>query len=391
MNEPRLKIIVLALLFALLPANLFIMSFLGAAGSAFYAEIKSVNLSDSSITAVVQSNNRKVSIKYNPSTFFYKKTKPRQEDFTASIHDFRPGDVILVFSNNPESPSPIAVKIWDQRAVLCKLGLIQTEVRLAGEISDSREKAGVFILQTFDGARKKIRLTKESRVMADDIPGPLGNLKKGSKVMAVCRWRGFKEDEPEVLDVYEIMDSRTYVVVKYQEKFGSLLAKGMVQTVNTAAGTLKVTNERGESFNVTFGSYTRWIPATPRIKAPADFTGHNVLVFGKVSGQNSGNAGMIINQMAINSIFTTSVRMGEIPGSLSVLAFGELLSVDKNSITVQSGGQKIRIGVSENTEVFRNDKKIPPGALTAGERVVVKGVFRGAPSASVIISVGKVK
>lgn len=359
------------------------------ANSPFYAEVLRVNTEQKQIKVSLMGSDRRKTVKYNDETLFYKKTRPQQQDFKAKPRDFKKGDTILVFSKNPVSPTPTAYEIWERRALLYKNGMIQTEVNLAGEITRADPGRRQYTITTFDQEKKRIKLGPSSRVIIDNRPGHPSDIRRGSKVYVVCRWKGFKEDEPGILQVYELLDNISYVIRKFREKFGVVLARGRVSGVNSSSKLIKVGGESGQAWSVHYDRKTRWIPATPRIKKPADFSGHRVIIFGEASGDGPRVARMVLNQIGVSSIFEVIARQGEIPGTVTLLAFGKLLSMNDNTMTIMHRGKKVKCRISRRTVFIKKGRRVSRESIQINDQVLVKGIYGRTSLALVVISFGR--
>ena len=350
------------------------------------------NIDFSSRRIVIYTNDgRKKEIQYNRDTRFYKKTEPLPSDLAASITDFNVGDRITIITPNVSSHIPLAREIWGPKASAIKYGLIKTEMHFAGETLQFNPHNGIITLQTFDGKWIKAKLGENTRIIFNNEEGHFSDIHPGTKVEITCRWKGFLEDRPSIPYARELIDSKTYVIRKYSEKFGSLISMGKVTDVNIPKKYIEVASPSGLVTKVDFSRTTRWIPATPKIKSPEDFKGYEVYIFGNPVNQNQLAAKMVMNTMGVNSIFQSLQRSGGIKGAMQVLAFGRVLYVNRNSIIVQDQNRKVKMKLLGRTIFIKKGKRVNRENIGTGERILVFGMFDDPPVALIIRSFGKVK
>jgi len=335
--------------------------------------------------------NRKETIKISPSTRFYKKQRPLPSDMNAKLQDFSRGDRIHVFHWNTESSSPAAISVWGARAYAVKFMGIQTEKLFSGEVRSFKPRTGIVRLFTFDRKHIDLKITNSTAIIIDNEVGQLYDIRPGIKAAAYCRWLGFDEDRPRTPEAREFIDSSTFVIRKYAEKYGPLVANGKVVGVNIREKIIKVANPRGGLYTVSFSRITRWIPATPKIKSPVDFINYNVFIFGNPVRKGPSNGRMVMNVMVVNSFFQAAIRERELRGAKAILAYGEVLQINKKYIVVRSRNQKVKIRLGPKTIFHKKGKKIRWTDIFRGDRVLVKGIFGEPPIALIVRSFGKVK
>jgi hypothetical protein len=154
--------------------------------------------------------------------------------------------------------------------------------------------------------------------------------------------------------------------------------------------TIRISSDQGVSETVGFSGITRWIPATPKIKTPADFHGYEVLVFGQERREKRSEARMVINVIGINTIFQDVFNEGEIKGAVAILAFGDVLSVSGQNITVLHKDKKISIRITGKTLFIKKGRKATASSVERGDRVLVEGIFENPPVALRVTDFGKV-
>ncbi|MFP4498533.1 MAG: hypothetical protein ACLFQV_10015 [Vulcanimicrobiota bacterium] len=347
----------------------------------FYAEVVSNQSSLGYIQVKTLDEGLLKKIKIDSNTLFYSKNQPRQKNFKAKPSEFQNGDVIVVFSNNPESNTPHAEEIWERKALFYKLGLVQIETILAGEIINRNNGGNEYTIKTFGNKVKRAYVTSETSGIFADKNLSSRNLKIGSKVALICRWPGFLEDEPPTLKIHKIMDSQSFVIEQLEEQFGPIIGWGKVKNVNMKEKKIYVTTRENKTKSAVYGSSTRWIPATPRIKSPADFVGYNTIIFGSPS---SSSAKMIINSIGLNSLFEVLIKKGELPGTLNILAFGKVVEAGGSFITVLSKDQRIRCRITAKTLFYQGDNKVTANSVSVGDKVLIKGIIEKEPIGLII-------
>jgi len=154
--------------------------------------------------------------------------------------------------------------------------------------------------------------------------------------------------------------------------------------------TITFSSSQGVSETVGFSGMTRWIPATPKIKTPADFKGYEVLVFGGEKREKRSEARMVLNVIGINTIFQDIVNEGEIKGAVVILAFGDVVAVDAQNIVVESKGKRISIKILKNTLFVKKGRNAGVSAIEKGDRVLVEGIFDKPPVALRVTDFGKI-
>ncbi len=362
----------------------------GSPTKALAGKINSIDVSGNQIVIYTDEGVRK-SVQINSRTRFYRKTMPLPADFNATVADFKAGDRIIIVAGDISSASISAREIWGDRAFAVHNRLIQTEKPFAGEILQFNP-SGIVTLRTFEGKIIKGKIIESTKIIIDDEEGQISDIHPGSKVVLYCRWKGFVEDMPSIPDISELVDSKTYVIRKYGETFGTLIIRGRVTNVNIPDKIIKVATPDGIVSGISFSRLTRWITATPKIKSPADFSGYEVYIFGKPAGQNTPVAEMVMNTMGVNSIFQSLQVSGSgIKGAVSILAFGKVLYIDVNKIIVQTKEGKVRIKLLKRTIFLKKENRCAWKNVQKGEWVSVKGIYDDPPVALVVRSFGNIK
>lgn len=389
MKKAHIIIFIFAALFLQIPV--YHAGFVyGSPARALAGKIKLIDSSGSQIVVFTDEGVRKI-ILITPRTRFYRKTLPLPADFNASIGDFKTGDRIIIVAGETSPASITAREIWGDRAFAVRNGLIQTEKPFAGEILQFNP-SGIVTLRTFEGKIVKGKIVESTKIIFDDEEGQLSDIHPGSKVAIYCRWKGFVEDMPSIPDISELVDSQTYVIRKYSETFGTLITRGRVTNVNIPGKIIKVATPDGIVSGISFSRLTRWIPATPKIKSPADFDGYEVYIFGKPAGQNTPVAEMVMNTMGVNSIFQSLQVSGTgIKGAVSILAFGKVVYIDENKMIVQAKEGKVRIKLLKRTIFLKKENRCVWNNIQKGEWVSVKGIYDDPPVALVVRSFGNIK
>jgi len=362
-----------------------------AAQKILIGKISRTNISRNEII-IYTDNGRKKVIKIIKKTKLFKKLKPLPTDFKARLSHFKKRDRIYVITDNPESPTPIAKQVWEEKAYLVKNGVVSSGKSYAGKVKKFNIGTKLLSLLTFDGENINLKLTGKTRIFFDNVKGNYADIRPGTKVVANCRWRGFIEDRPPTPTVVELIDSRTFVIRKYREKFGPVVAKGKVTDVNTKRKDIKVAWKKGWIETVVFNKRTRWIPSTPKIRTPVDFVGYSVYVFGLQRREKKSIARMVLNTMGLNTIFEILLKEGEIRGALVNLAFGDVVAITDNYIIVLSRGRRVKIRLTSKTAfIGKSGKKINRSSIERGYRVFVQGIFGNPPVALRIRSFGKMR
>lgn len=362
----------------------------GSPARAMAGKIISIDASGNQIVIHTDDGVRKV-ILINSRTRFFKKTMPLPADFNATIDDFKIGDRMIVVAGDTSPASISAREIWGDRAFAVRNGLIQTEKPFAGEILQFNP-SGIVTLRTFEGRIVKAKIIESTKIIFNDEEGQLSDIHPGSKVALYCRWKGFVEDMPSIPDISELIDSKTYVIRKYSETFGAMITRGRVTNVSIPDKTIKVATPDGIVTGIGFSRLTRWIPATPKIKSPADFNGYEVYIFGKPTSQSTPMAEMVMNTMGVNSIFQSLQVSGTgIKGAVSILAFGKVLYIDESKIVVQAKEGKVRIKLLRRTIFLKKETRCVWNNIQKGEWVSVKGIYDDPPVALVVRSFGNIK
>lgn len=336
-------------------------------------------------------DNRNKEVRITPQTKIYKKIRPLPAPLDASLQDLKAGERVYVLSHNAESPTPTAVSIWENRAFAVRVIGVQAEKPFTGEVRSFRSGEGLLTLHTIDGELTNLRVTGSTQLVFDDNPGHRSDIRPGNKVIALCRWQGFEEDMPQIPVVIELIDSSTYVIRRYREKFGPLISRGRVMEVNLKDRIIKVASAQGQVDSISFKADTRWIPASPRIKTPADFAGYTVYVFGASKMGESMEAGMVMNIMGLNNIYQALVRERQVQGAIANLAFGDVLGINPGWIEVMHKGNRVRIRLVGSTVYLLHGRQGDISQIKRGDRVLIQGVY-GDPSIAVVVkSFGKVK
>lgn len=386
MKNDKVKIIILGILLILSLTTLHAF----AAKKILIGKISSVNISGNEIIMYTDKG-RKKRIKITRTTGFYKKLKPLPTDFKARLSQFEKGDRVYVISDNPESPTPTAKQVWGEKAYLVKNRVVSSGKSYAGKVKKFSVGTKLLSLLTFDGKNINLKLTGGTRIVFDNTKGRYADIRPGTKVVANCRWQGFIEDRPATPAVTELIDSRTFVTRKYREKFGPVVASGKVTDVNMKQKSIKVARPQGWIETISFDRRTRWIPATPKIKSPADFVGYPVYIFGLPHREKKSIARMVLNTMGLNTIFEVLLKEGEIRGALVNLAFGDIVAITDNYIIVLSRGRRAKIRLTGKTAyIGKSGKKISRSSIERGQRVLVEGIFGNPSSALRIRSFGKI-
>ncbi len=354
----------------------------------FVGKIKEIASSGKAIVVVTRDKHRK-DVKITPHTLFFKKKAPLPAKFKASINDFKKDEWVYVISNNPNSPTPTALSVWGNRAFAVQTGL-QSEKSFAGEVKSFSVGRGILVLNTLDRKNLNLMVTPSTKVIIDNKEGKIADIRPGRKVVAFCRWPGFEEDRPQSPRVMELLDSKTFVIRKYQEKFGALISSGKVLSVNLKSKVIKVASVHGYTDQIDFSKRTRWVPATPRIKSPRDFKGYNVSIFGSSGAEKKLEARMVLNNMGINEIFPAILRDHEIQGAITTLAFGDVAYIDGKTIEVFSKGRKVKIRLHKKTRFIRGGKQVAAGQIRKGDRVKVQGIYGNPSVAIMVISFGRI-
>lgn len=349
-----------------------------------------LEISSSGKTIIIKTkDNHKKDVKLTPQTDYYKKTRPLPAEFKADLNDFKKDEWVYVISPNPDSPTPTATSIWDNRAFAVKTGL-QSEKAFAGEVKSFSMGRGVLSILTLDRKDLNLRVTSSTKILIDNREGRAADIRPGRKVVAYCRWPGFEEDIPDEPRIVELLDSMTFVIRKYQEKFGALISTGKVMSVNMKSKIIKVAAAQGYADQIDFSPRTRWIPATPKIKSPGDFKGYDVSIFGISGPENKMEAKLVLNNMGINEIFPAIIRDHEIQGAVTTLAFGDVIYIDGKAVEVFSKGRKVKIMLHKKTRFIKKGKTITYQQIKKGDRVKVQGLYGNPSIAILVISFGQV-
>ncbi|MCE1245694.1 MAG: DUF5666 domain-containing protein [Firmicutes bacterium] len=354
----------------------------------FASKITGIDLSGKVI--YVTTGKQKKEVRFNDGTKFFRKSRPLPADFKSKPGEFRKNDIIYVFTDNPSSVTPVAKEIWEDRAFAVKNNLVQTEKLITGEVLSVKAASGILSLRTFDQKNQQLKISETTGVFFDNFPGHIVDLRPGTKVAVSCRWPGYEEDRPETPSAVEVMNSGTFVIRKFRERFGPLLGRGKVSGIDMSLKTIKISTGQGVTATVGFSGLTRWIPATPRIKTPADFNGYEVLIFGEERREKRSEARMVLNVIGINTIFQDIVNEGDIKGAVTILAFGDVVSIDNQSLVVFSREKKVTIKILKNTLFVKKGRKVALSQIEKGDRVLVEGIFDNPPVALRITDFGKI-
>ncbi len=360
--------------------------------------VKKVNPSANTIEITLLNTDKTKILKITPTTKLYKKTKAGQlkpYELKAKISDFKKGDKIIATVESTQGRLLKAKKVWDIRAFLVYTGQISTEADWAGVIKKIDKGRSIITIGVIGENRDaNIQINKYSKVYVNDKKATIADFRVGTPIVAICRWPGYKEDMPKVVWGVEVKDAKTYVIHTFRDKFGPVVAKGTVVAVDMNKKIIKVGEPDGISKMVRFNRATRFIPGTSKIKKPSDFVGYSVYIFGKSSEEKIPLATQIINEEAISSLFEDILTSkGHVGGEITLLAMGELISLDSSRISVRvAGGKKVVCKIHPKTAFVYKGKQVSPSKISTGDWVMVKGVITppNTPNiALVVVSFGR--
>lgn len=357
-----------------------------------------VNASANTIEIKLMKSDKKKILKVTELTKLYKKTGPGQlkpYQLKAKVSDFKKGDIVIATADSVDDRMIKANKIWDIKAFLVYTDQITTEVNWAGRITkiDPANRV-ISIVRMSNNEPARIKVIENAKIFYNGWPGKISDFKVGEQIAAVCRWPGFKEDRPDVVIGLKIQDTKSYVIHTFRDKFGPVLARGIVSAVDMKQKIIKVDEKVGTAQKVRFGGRTKWIPGTPNIKKPSDFVGYNVYIFGEAGREKTRTARQVINEEAIPALFQDIITSGgKVGGEISLLAMGELISLDSSRISVRvAGGEKVVCRIHKTTAFVHKGKRVSASDIDSGDWVMVRGIVTPGEQqdiALVVVSFGR--
>jgi len=318
-------------------------------------------------------------LKITPLTKLYYKKKAGQLDaiaLKAKIKDFKKGDTIIATAKSVEGRVIPIDSIWDTRAFLVYTGSISTEVEYKGTVEDvNKTKKTIRIKNIEDNKQVTLSLNKNTKVEVDNKPGNIANIKKGKKIYARCRWRGYVEDKPDIIPAVEIKDALTYVIHTTRKRFGPVIAHGKVLAIDMKKKTIKIGGGGGSAKTISFLASTKWVFGTSKIKSPKDLVGVRVYAFGKAAREKKEIALEVIKETALPGLFDYLVKTGgKVGGERAVLALGQLISLDSSRVAVKvAGGRHIACKLHKKAIFIRRGKKVKMSDIRVGDWVKVEG------------------